>query len=136
MNSTCSAEAALHIHLNFARVQSYENDQSTGTVTVSGTNLEDLRGRNVLLVEDIVDTGTTMVKLLEMLEAVAPKRVQVVSLLVKRTTRSNGYVPDYAGFSIPDHFIVGYGLDYNEYYRDLDQFVRVSARVGALESAC
>lgn len=60
-----------------------------------------------------------MVKLLNTLEKFKPKSVKVVSLLVKRTALACGYRPDYAGFEIPDHFVVGYALDYNEYFRDL-----------------
>lgn len=58
-------------------------------------------------------------KLLNTLEKNKPKSVRVASLLVKRTPHSCGYKPDYAGFEIPNHFVVGYALDYNEYFRDL-----------------
>lgn len=60
-----------------------------------------------------------MVKLLTTLKKYEPKSVQVASLLVKRTPLTVGYRPDYTGFEIPDHFVVGYALDYNEYFRDL-----------------
>ncbi|XP_023826401.1 hypoxanthine-guanine phosphoribosyltransferase-like isoform X2 [Salvelinus fontinalis] len=74
---------------------------------------------NVLIVEDIVETGRTMETLLSLLSECNPKMVKVVSLLVKRTPRSSGYRPDYMGFEVPDWFLVGYALDYNEYFRDL-----------------
>ena len=61
-----------------------------------------------------------MVKLLGLLEKYNPKSVRVCSLLVKRTPHSNGYEPDYAGFSIPEKFVVGYALDLNEHFRDLE----------------
>lgn len=61
-----------------------------------------------------------MVKLLGLLEKFKPKSVRVCSLLVKRTPHSNGYEPDYAGFSIPEKFVVGYALDLNEHFRDLE----------------
>lgn len=67
-----------------------------------------------------------MVKLLERLKQYNPKSVKVTSLLVKKTSRSNGYVPDYVGFAIPDAFVVGYALDYNEYFRDLDHICVIS----------
>lgn len=82
-----------------------------------------------------------MVKLLERLKQYNPKSVKVTSLLVKKTSRSNGYVPDYVGFAIPDAFVVGYALDYNEYFRDLDhicvisvshQTFEITARLGYL----
>ena len=67
-----------------------------------------------------------MVKLLERLQDYKPKSVRVTSLLVKKTARSNGYIPDYVGFAIPDAFVVGYALDYNEYFRDLDHICVIS----------
>eukprot|EP00030_Apusomonadida_sp_AF-17_P004118 a504_237.p1 GENE.a504_237~~a504_237.p1 ORF type:complete len:227 (+),score=74.65 a504_237:23-682(+) len=126
LNATASAADTVRFFVNFIRVQSYENDVQSHNVRVSGMDLEELRGRNVLIVEDIVDTGVTLTKLLELLSASEPKRVEVVSLLVKRTPRSNGYKPNYAGFSIPDLFIVGYGLDFNEHYRDLEHICVIS----------
>ncbi len=74
----------------------------------------------MLIVEDIIDTGRTMVKLLEVLKKYSPRSVKVCSLLLKRTPESNGYQPDYAGFSIPQKFVVGYALDLNEHFRDLE----------------
>lgn len=67
-----------------------------------------------------------MVKLLQKLDTYKPKSVRVTSLLVKKTPRSNGYIPDYVGFAIPDAFVVGYALDYNEYFRDLDHICVIS----------
>jgi hypoxanthine phosphoribosyltransferase len=81
-----------------------------------------------LIVEDIIDTGATMVRLLERLADFKPLSVRVTSLLVKKTERSNGYTPDYVGFAIPDAFVVGYALDYNEYFRDLDHICVISVR--------
>ncbi|XP_034144151.1 hypoxanthine phosphoribosyltransferase 1, like isoform X1 [Esox lucius] len=97
-----------------------QNDQSTNSVKViGGDELSTLTGKNVLIVEDIVETGKTMETLLSLLSEYKPKMVKVVSLLVKRTPRSSGYRPDYIGFEVPDSFLVGYALDYNEYFRDL-----------------
>ncbi|EOB02179.1 Hypoxanthine-guanine phosphoribosyltransferase, partial [Anas platyrhynchos] len=70
--------------------------------------------------EDIIKTGRTMKALLSELKDNEPKMVKVVSLLIKRIYRSPGYRPDYIGFEIPDKFVVGYALDYNEYFRDLN----------------
>ncbi|KAJ1512142.1 hypoxanthine phosphoribosyltransferase 1 [Coelomomyces lativittatus] len=110
------------MQIDFIRVKSYMNTDSTGTVNISYTEseLEGLRGKHLLLVEDIVDTGKTMVALLNKLQPYQPASLNVVSLLLKRTTRSNDYVPDYVGFEVPDKFILGYALDYNEHFRDLD----------------
>ena len=67
----------------------------------------------------MIDTGKTMVKLLSTLRDYNPKSLRVASLFVKRTPHSNGYKPHYIGFEVPDHFVVGYALDYNEHFRDL-----------------
>ncbi|KAJ8788782.1 hypothetical protein J1605_005078 [Eschrichtius robustus] len=75
---------------------------------------------NVLIVEDVVGTGRTMKALLGSIEKYKPNMIKVASLLVKRTPRSDGFRPDYAGFEIPNLFVVGYALDYNEYFRDLN----------------
>lgn len=92
------------------QVKSYENDTSTGDVKISlsEAELQTFKGRDILIVEDIVDTGRTMTALLKKLKEYEPASVRVVSLLVKRTSRSNDYVPDYVGFYIPDLFVVGY----------------------------
>jgi hypoxanthine phosphoribosyltransferase len=91
-------------------------------VKVSGINLATLAGRDVILVEDIVDTGTTMSKLIPYLlsnKDAVPRSVKVAALLEKRTPRSCGFRADYVGFSIPDSFVVGYNMDYNEAFREL-----------------
>ncbi|KAF2358006.1 Hypoxanthine phosphoribosyl transferase [Trinorchestia longiramus] len=108
--------------VDFIRLKSYENDTSTGEIRiVGGDGLTSLKGRNVLVVEDIIDTGRTMVRLLQLLQEHEPASVKVASLLVKRRTDTGiGYRPDYCGFEIPDKFVVGYALDYNEYFRDLN----------------
>ncbi|KAH7642779.1 hypoxanthine-guanine phosphoribosyltransferase [Dermatophagoides farinae] len=114
-------DEAQQIKVEFIRLKSYENTSSTNQIQVIGIeSLETLRGRNVLIVEDIIDTGRTMVKLLDLLEQYEPRTIRVTSLLVKRTPLSNGYMPKYTGFSIPNKFIVGCNMDYNEYFRDLN----------------
>jgi len=116
-----------HIRTEFIRVKSYEDDSSTGKVTITGMeSLESLRGTNVLIVEDIIDSGLTMVKLLDALKEFEPKSVRVASLFVKRNPRSIGYVPHYIGFDIPDKFIIGYNLDYNDYFRELNHVCVIS----------
>jgi len=115
-----NTDKSVPISVDFIRLKSYENEKSTGSIKVIGSdNLDNLKGKNVLVVEDIIDTGRTMTHLLELLKKFEPKSVKVASLLVKRTPLAVGYRPDYIGFEIPDVFIVGYALDYNEYFRDL-----------------
>lgn len=111
---------SLQIYVDFIRLKSYENDQSVGAVKViGGDSLDEMSGKNVLVVEDIVDTGKTMKKLLSLLAGYKPNSIKVASMLVKRNPQSSGYRPDYIGFEIPDQFVIGYGLDFNEYFRDL-----------------
>ena len=119
INSYSSGDC-VPVKMDFIRLKSYENDESTGDVKiVGGDKLLRLKGQHVLVVEDIVDTGKTMVKLLEILKQVEPASVKVASLALKRTPKSIGYIPDYVGFEVPDRFIVGCAFDYNEHYRDL-----------------
>ncbi|KAI9304442.1 phosphoribosyltransferase-like protein [Cunninghamella echinulata] len=115
------------LSLEFVRVKSYKNDQSVGVnISLTEEELKEFKGKNILIVEDIIDTGKTMVALLEKLQTLAPKSIKVTSLLIKKTERSNGYIPDYVGFAIPDAFVVGYALDYNEHFRDLDHICVIS----------
>ncbi|XP_048825569.1 hypoxanthine phosphoribosyltransferase 1, like isoform X1 [Brienomyrus brachyistius] len=113
-------DKSVPLTVDFIRLKSYCDDQSSVDVKVmGGDELSALTGKNVLIVEDIVETGRTMQTLLSLLNKHNPKIVKVVSLLVKRTQKSSGYRPDYIGFEVPDKFLVGYALDYNEYFRDL-----------------
>ncbi|CAI9728239.1 hypoxanthine-guanine phosphoribosyltransferase-like [Octopus vulgaris] len=115
-----NSEESIPISIDFIRLQSYKNDKSQGSIQViGGDRLENLKGKCVLVVEDIIDTGGTMIKLKELLAKHEPKCVKVASLLVKRSARNCGYKPDFTGFEIPDEFVVGYALDYNEHFRDL-----------------
>ncbi|MCL4140254.1 UNVERIFIED_CONTAM: hypothetical protein GTU68_033952 [Idotea baltica] len=109
------------ISIDFIRLKSYENDSSTGNISViGGDNLERLKGQTVLVVEDIIDTGRTMQRLTNLLQGYEPKCLKVASLFVKRRPGTLGIKPDYCGFEIPDKFVIGYALDYNEYFRDLN----------------
>eukprot|EP00529_Nitzschia_sp_RCC80_P027843 CAMPEP_0113492888 /NCGR_PEP_ID=MMETSP0014_2-20120614/28309_1 /TAXON_ID=2857 /ORGANISM="Nitzschia sp." /LENGTH=258 /DNA_ID=CAMNT_0000386735 /DNA_START=324 /DNA_END=1100 /DNA_ORIENTATION=- /assembly_acc=CAM_ASM_000159 len=112
----------------FIRCSSYEGTDSTGRVKVGGgVEFERLTGKDIIIVEDIVDTGTTLSQLIPTLhEKCQPKSIEVVSLLSKRLDEPPKYVAKYVGFSIPNHFIVGYGLDYNELYRDTKDIFIIS----------
>ncbi|XP_075408632.1 phosphoribosyltransferase domain-containing protein 1 isoform X2 [Tenrec ecaudatus] len=120
-NISRNSDKFVSMKVDFIRLKSYRNDQSTDEMQIiGGDDLSALAGKNVLIVEDVVGTGRTMKALLGSLEKYKPNMVKVASLLVKRTPRSQGFKPDYAGFEIPDLFVVGYALDYNEYFRDLN----------------
>ncbi|XP_029004829.2 phosphoribosyltransferase domain-containing protein 1 isoform X2 [Betta splendens] len=108
-------------------VESIKNDQSTEDLHIIGSrDLSFLRGKSVLIVEAIVDTGKTMKALLKHVETFEPKMVKVAGLLVKRVPHMAEGLTDYVGFEIPNHFVVGYALDYNEYFRDLNHICVIS----------
>lgn len=81
----------------------------------------DISGKHVLLVEDIIDTGLTLSRLRQMLGVRNPASLKIVTLLDKPERRRVDITPDYCGFTIPDKFVVGYGLDYNNLYRNLPE---------------
>lgn len=92
---------------------------STGEVKLTKDVDQSLKGKNVILVEDILDTGLTMTYLKRLLQARQPKSLKVAALLDKPSRRKLPLEGDYVGFKIPDEFVVGYGLDYAEKYRNL-----------------
>ncbi|RWS13521.1 hypoxanthine-guanine phosphoribosyltransferase-like protein [Dinothrombium tinctorium] len=115
-----------HIHEEFIRIKSYEDDASSGKVQILGIeNLDSLRGKNVLIVEDIIDTGKTMSQLMQTLQDYELKCCRVAALFLKRNP-VNEFIPDYVGFEIPDKFIIGCSLDYNEYFRGLNHVCVIS----------
>eukprot|EP00542_Grammatophora_oceanica_P017631 CAMPEP_0194034994 /NCGR_PEP_ID=MMETSP0009_2-20130614/7455_1 /TAXON_ID=210454 /ORGANISM="Grammatophora oceanica, Strain CCMP 410" /LENGTH=223 /DNA_ID=CAMNT_0038676175 /DNA_START=35 /DNA_END=706 /DNA_ORIENTATION=- len=114
----------------FLRASSYSGVSSTGTVKVGGgIKYEHLKSKHVLLVEDIVDTGTTLLHLIPILQKdVEPMSLEVCTLLEKRLDEPPKVDAKYKGFSIPNFFIVGYGLDYNELYRDVSDIWTISQK--------
>jgi hypoxanthine phosphoribosyltransferase len=107
------------VHVDFVAVSSYAGTASTGTIRVLLDLRENPEGRDVLLVEDIVDTGLTLSSLTETLRARKPRSLEVCTLLDKPACRKTPFQPKYSGFEIPDEFVVGFGLDYDERYRQL-----------------
>jgi hypoxanthine phosphoribosyltransferase len=109
--------------MEFIRAKSYGiGDTSSGKVEISGMDVNWVKDQHVILVEDVVDTGTTMSQVLPVMIAAGCKSIQVASLLDKRIAPERRRLLEmvkYTGFSIPDHFIVGHGLDFAELYRDL-----------------
>jgi hypoxanthine phosphoribosyltransferase len=108
------------VTMDFMAVSSYgKGTSSSGQVRVLKDLDSNLEGRHVIVVEDIVDTGLTLQYLQDLLKARAPKSMRTACLLSKPSRRKVDVQVDYIGFTIDDHFVVGYGLDYAEKYRNL-----------------
>ena len=105
--------------ISFIRLSSYSGTESTGTVKKVSELPGNLKGKNVLIVEDIVDTGYTMKYLVEEIKKMDAKSVKVATLFDKPSRRKCDVQVDYIGIEIEDKFIVGYGLDYDEKFRNL-----------------
>jgi hypoxanthine phosphoribosyltransferase len=107
------------VHVEFIRARSYRGTLSSGTVEFSVLPEKSLAGRDVLIVEDILDTGATAAAILDRLAAERPRSLALCTLLDKPSRRLRDVRAEYVGFSIEDRFVVGYGLDFNEHYRNL-----------------
>ena len=102
----------LDCSISFVKLSSYTGTGSNGRVSeLIGIN-EVLDGKNIIVLEDIIDTGTTITEFLKLLEAYSPASVSVVTFLLKPGTCSKNVKPDYVGLEVPDKFVIGYGLDY------------------------
>lgn len=108
------------VTVDFVQTSSYGNEKSSSGIVQIRKDLDiNIEGRHVLLVEDIVDTGATLSHLRELLATRRPKSLKVVALLSKPEARQMPASVEYIGFEIPNHFVVGYGLDYAERFRNL-----------------
>lgn len=111
---------APRVRCEFLALSSYGSEtESSGVVAITQDLTVPVHDRNLLIVEDIVDTGLTMSYLVENLKTRGPKSVKIASLLSKPARRQVQVNVDYLGFTIEDEFVVGYGLDYDSYYRNL-----------------
>ena len=112
--------AQLKSELEFIGVSSYQNGtKSSGVVQITRDLQEDINGRDVIIVEDILDSGNTLEFLKKYLVAKGAASVTIVTLLDKPARREKAITADYAGFVVPDEFVVGYGLDYAQQYRNI-----------------
>ena len=106
--------------IEFLRVSSYEGESSTGKINLKlPLNAEKINGKNVVIVEDIVDTGYTLDYITDYVKNMHPKSLITCTLLDKKARRKVEIEPDYCGFAIDDLFVIGYGLDYDQKYRNL-----------------
>ncbi|MBK9319766.1 MAG: hypothetical protein IPM91_13810 [Bacteroidetes bacterium] len=117
MADSCHIKSACEI--GFIRVSSYHGTESSGKVrNVMGIN-DDITGRDIIIVEDIVDTGDTAVYLIDEIKKKNPASIKFATILFKPTALRHAIKPDYIGFEIPPAFVVGYGLDYDGLGRNL-----------------
>lgn len=108
------------VSMDFMAVSSYGNEtSSSGIVKIVKDLDEPIEGKDVLIVEDIIDSGRTLSYLVKVLNERKPNSVKIVTLLDKPDRRVVDVDVEYVGFTIPDHFVVGYGLDYMQHYRNI-----------------
>ena len=105
--------------MDFMAVSSYSGTSSTGAVKINKDLSQDIEGRHVIIVEDILDSGMTLSYLKQYLLGRRPASIRIATLLDKPSRRKADVTADYSCFEVPDAFVVGYGLDYNERYRNL-----------------
>lgn len=113
--------------LDFIRLSSYSGTESTGNVHLNSDILMPVAGKHILVVEDIVDTGTSLCFLLEQLNNKGPKSLKVCALIEKQDRRRTEAVADYTGMVCTSEFLVGYGLDLDERFRELPAIYEVAA---------
>ena len=109
----------IRLTMDFMAVSSYKGTTSTGAVKINKDLNEDIEGRHLILVEDILDSGVTLNYLKNYLSVRRPASIRVATLMDKPARRKADIYADYSCFEVPDAFVVGYGLDYNENYRNL-----------------
>lgn len=115
------------LQIDFMVVSSYGNStSSSGVVKIIKDLSRSIEGFDVLIVEDLVDTGLTLSYIKEVLEARNPNSVKICTLVDKKGRRKKDLVPDYVGFEIPNEFIIGYGFDYAERYRNLKDIIVIN----------
>lgn len=108
------------LEIDFMRISSYGDELiSSGNINIIKDLESDINGRNVLIVEDIIDSGNTLYYLKDILEKRNPKSLKICTLLDKKSRRVKNIVPDYIGFEIENKFVLGYGLDYKDCFRNL-----------------
>ncbi len=115
----------LSSEISFVKMSSYYGTESLGKVDELIGLSNDVKGKTVVIVEDIVDSGITMDKMISLLEMENPKDLRICTLLYKPDAFKGKKVPDYVGFFIPNAFVVGYGLDYDEKGRNLDAIYQI-----------
>ncbi|SEW21503.1 hypoxanthine phosphoribosyltransferase [Ruminococcaceae bacterium KH2T8] len=112
-------ELNMPVVIDFMHVSSYQGTESTGFLKIKKDISTDIEGKHVIIVEDIIDTGNTLKALREMLAERGPASIKICTAFDKPSRRVNDLTPDYNGITVPDEFIIGYGLDYDGAYRNI-----------------
>lgn len=111
--------------MDFIKIRSYVGKSSSGTIQLIKDISADVTNRNVILVEDIIDSGHTIHFLRDRLTGASPKSISIITFLIKPDIAKLDFSVDFIGFEIPPDFVVGYGLDYNQKLRHLDAIYRL-----------
>lgn len=128
-------EISIDCEVDFIKISSYgEGTETSGVIKLKKDIDANLQGRHVIVVEDIVDSGYSINYLRERIERVRPKSLKFVSLLVKEVTARTEYKIDYVGFNIPNRFVVGYGLDFAQKFRNLPAIYVMDEQVQTINS--
>lgn len=114
------------VEFEFIQVESYQGTESTGKIKLKQDLIDKIEERNIIIIEDIVDTGRTLEYLREYIKKHNPKSVKVCTLLSKPSRRIVELNIDYIGFSIPDEFVIGFGMDYDQKYRNLPYIAKMN----------
>ena len=114
-----------NVEFEFIQLESYEGDKSTGRIKLKQDLTGKIEGKNIIIIEDIIDTGRTLEYLREYIKKFNPNSTKICTLLSKPSRRIVELEVDYIGFSIPDEFVVGFGMDYNQKYRNLPYIAKI-----------
>ena len=115
----------INCEMDFIKIRSYVGKSSSGTIQLIKDISADVTNRNVILVEDIIDSGHTIHFLRDRLTGASPKSISIITFLIKPDIAKLDFSVDFIGFEIPPDFVVGYGLDYNQKLRHLDAIYRL-----------
>lgn len=121
-------EISIECEVDFIKISSYEGTSSQGTVHLLKDISADITGRDIIIVEDIVDSGLTMNFLMSRLEGAGPTTISVATLLFKKEVARLTFELDYVGFTIPKDYVVGYGLDFDQKMRNLKGIYRLDGQ--------
>lgn len=110
---------SMHTHYIFIQVSSYEDNRSSGQVVIKSIMDESIEDQYVLIVEDILDSGQTLHHIMRYMEGFKPRELSVATLLDKYEKDHLGVIPRFTGFRVPNQFMIGYGLDYDQLFRNL-----------------